>query len=440
MAAHNDSNRRPTPRRATPRHATPRNAAQQQWSSAGRTYTDTQQANAADWQQQDAARATADWQQQDATRYPADQRYADATYYAADRRQTDAADRQYGDTAGRQPSARRTQRPPAQAPRQYDTYPDAPVPKSLPWLPMLLACVVVVGLTLLLAFGLPKLLSNASAPAASPAPATQSADAAQQAPQSASADVTALASAPASTPTNATYGGTDDPRNADFAVDPTRTTWNTTPPEHKTVYLTFDDGPSENTQKVLDILDQYGIKATFFVTGINTSYAPMIKECYARGHTIGLHTYTHEYDQCYASSDAYWNDLNRIGELVREQIGYVPCFIRFPGGSSNMISADYTQGIMSELSQTVLAAGYQYYDWDASCGDGAVHTADELVDATYWDTQYVGNSVVFLMHDGAGKATTVEALPRIIEYFQGLGYAFAPLDRQTVPPHHGIGN
>ena len=231
-----------------------------------------------------------------------------------------------------------------------------------------------------------------------------------------------------------------DPRDAEFAVDPARTDWSSEPGETKTVYLTFDDGPSAHTQEVLDILDAYNIKATFFVTAINPDYLDMIGECYRRGHTIGMHTYSHDYAQVYASYDAYWEDLNAIAEIVREQIGYVPCFIRFPGGSSNTISANYTTGIMSQLAQDVVAAGYQYYDWDASCGDGAEHTADELVDATIADTSYGYTSIVFLMHDGAEKATTVEALPRIIEYFQSEGYSFAPLDRSTPVPHHGIGN
>jgi peptidoglycan/xylan/chitin deacetylase (PgdA/CDA1 family) len=95
---------------------------------------------------------------------------------------------------------------------------------------------------------------------------------------------------------------------------------------------------------------------------------------------------------------------------------------------------------MTQLSQDVVDAGYQYFDWDASCGDGADHTADELVDATEADTSYGYQNIVFLAHDGAGKQTTVEALPRIIEYFQSEGYTFAAIDRETCVPHHGIGN
>lgn len=232
----------------------------------------------------------------------------------------------------------------------------------------------------------------------------------------------------------------DDTRDVEFAVDPARTSWNFEAPATKTVYLTFDDGPSENTQPVLDILDRYGIKATFFVTGMHPDYFPMIAACYKAGHTIGMHTYSHDYSDVYASVDAYWADLNKIAGVVRDQIGYVPCFIRFPGGSSNTVSANYTLGIMSELSQEVVAEGYQYFDWDASCGDGAEHTADELVDATIADTSYGYQSIVFLMHDGTDKESTVEALPRIIEYFKSEGYEFAPIDRTTRVPHHGIGN
>ena len=231
-----------------------------------------------------------------------------------------------------------------------------------------------------------------------------------------------------------------DVRDVEFAVDPERVDWNFGPTADRRVYLTFDDGPSENTEQVLNILDAYGIKATFFVTGINPDYFDKISEAYRRGHTIGLHTYSHEYSQVYASIDAYWDDLSRIGEVVRQQIGYVPCFIRFPGGSSNTISAEYTTHIMSDLAAQVQERGYQYFDWDASCGDGADHTAEELVEATIADTSAGLTDIVFLMHDGAGKQTTVEALPAIIEHFRNQGYGFYPIDRTTPVPHHGIGN
>lgn len=227
-------------------------------------------------------------------------------------------------------------------------------------------------------------------------------------------------------------------RDTDFAVDPSRTDWNYEPNGEKTVYLTFDDGPSANTERVLDILDSYGIKATFFVTAIQPDYAPWIKEAYSRGHTIGMHTYSHDYAQVYSSVDAYFADLDAIGQVVQDQIGYVPCFIRFPGGSSNTVSRNYTSGIMTMLSQEVLNRGYQYYDWNASCGDGSDHPADVLyAEATKFDGT---ENIILLMHDSAAKDTTVEALPQVIEYYQGQGYVFKAIDRSTMVPHHSVNN
>lgn len=124
--------------------------------------------------------------------------------------------------------------------------------------------------------------------------------------------------------------------------------------------------------------------------------------------------------------------------MVAEQIGYVPCFIRFPGGSSNEISANYNQGIMSRLVDAVRARGYQYFDWNASTGDGAVHTADEIV--SFGTNDYGQSTVMLLCHDSATKQTTVEALPRIIEYYQQNGYTFEAISRATSQIHHGVSN
>ena len=227
-------------------------------------------------------------------------------------------------------------------------------------------------------------------------------------------------------------------RDADFAVDPARQDWNEDVVDRKVVYLTIDDGPSENTQAVLDILDRYGCKATFFVVGHNPDYYHLIGEAYRRGHTIGLHTYSHDYETVYSSVDAYYADLDAIGQVVKEQIGYVPCFIRFPGGSSNEVSANYSVGIMSVLVDSVRERGYQYYDWNMSTGDGAEHTADEIVGYATQPTEY--QNIVLLCHDSATKQSTVEALPRIIEHYQSLGYTFEAIDRNTIVTHHGVNN
>ena len=207
--------------------------------------------------------------------------------------------------------------------------------------------------------------------------------------------------------------------------------------DEKVVYLTFDDGPSANTQRVLDILDQYDAKATFFITAQQPDYFPMIKKVYDEGHTIGLHSYTHEYDQVYASVDAYFDDLEKIGEVAKEQLGFVPCFIRFPGGASNSISKKYSVGIMTQLTQQVLDKGYQYYDWNVSSGDGGTVTADQIIAQSETD-EYT--KVMLLFHDTEAKESTIQALPTVMEYYKNLGYSFKAIDRESLVVHHSVNN
>ena len=137
----------------------------------------------------------------------------------------------------------------------------------------------------------------------------------------------------------------------------------------KVIYLTFDDGPSNYTEDILNILDKYDVKATFFVTcsGSLDKYAKKIIE---KGHTLGLHTCTHRYNTIYSSEENYFNDLNSISNKVEELTGYKSKYIRFPGGSSNTISR-FNKGIMTRLTQKVTEDGYKYYDWNIDSGDAA---------------------------------------------------------------------
>ncbi len=227
-------------------------------------------------------------------------------------------------------------------------------------------------------------------------------------------------------------------RRAMLARDPDNKQWNEAETGEKVIYLTFDDGPSPYTPQVLDILDHYGVKATFFITAQRPDCFDYIEEAYKRGHTIGLHSYSHEYSQVYASRDAYFADLEAIGQLAKEHIGYVPAIIRFPGGSSNETSKLYCEGIMSEIVPQVLDMGYQYWDWNAVTGDGAEDvTAEDEVKAALSFNQ---NTIVMLLHDGDTKANTVAALPEIIEGFQNQGYTFKVLDRNATVIHHAIAN
>ena len=207
----------------------------------------------------------------------------------------------------------------------------------------------------------------------------------------------------------------------------------------KVVYLTFDDGPSENTKKIMDILAKYDAIATFFVTGRNQDYNYFIKDAYNAGHTIALHTYSHEYSTVYASVDAYFDDLNKVGQMVKKEIGFVPHYIRFPGGSSNTVSRRYCQGIMSTLTKEVVEKGYQYYDWNGDSTDASGnHVAvDKLIRN---GISCHDNNVMILCHDTQAKDTTVQALPAIIEHYKNLGYTFKGIDDATYAPHQSVNN
>lgn len=206
----------------------------------------------------------------------------------------------------------------------------------------------------------------------------------------------------------------------------------------KVVYLTFDDGPSENTQKVLEILDVYDVKATFFVTGTNEEYYYLIKKAHDAGHTIGLHTYVHEYDQIYNSSSAYFSDLKRIEDLVYSQIGSIPKYIRFPGGSSNNVSKKYCHKIMSKLTKEVINRGYQYYDWneDSEDGSGQLSVKQLIKNAT----ASTDNNIILLFHDANGKENSLKAIGPVIQYYQKKGYVFKGIDDSSYVVHHSVNN
>ena len=135
-----------------------------------------------------------------------------------------------------------------------------------------------------------------------------------------------------------------------------------------TIYLTFDDGPSNNTSKILDILKQEDIKATFFLVNFNSSYNPVVKRIYDEGHSIGIHSYTHNYKLIYSSVSAYFDDLNKMNDKIKTITGSDTKLLRFPGGSSNTISS-FNKGIMTTLVKEVTNAGYHYFDWNVDSSD-----------------------------------------------------------------------
>jgi peptidoglycan/xylan/chitin deacetylase (PgdA/CDA1 family) len=201
----------------------------------------------------------------------------------------------------------------------------------------------------------------------------------------------------------------------------------------KTVYLTFDDGPSENTPKILDILDQYGIKATFFVIN-NPKYNNYMKDIVARGHTIALHSYTHDYAKIYKSEKAYFKDLQKISDVVKEQTGVESKIARFPGGTSNTVSKRYCKGIMTKLKKSTAEKGYLYFDWNVDSTDASGNNVavDKLIRYGTTGINTRNDTLVVLMHDTNAKDTTVEALPKIIQKYKDNGITkFAAITAST---------
>ena len=209
-------------------------------------------------------------------------------------------------------------------------------------------------------------------------------------------------------------------------------------PGNKVVYLTFDDGPSAHTARLLNILDKYGVKATFFVTNQFPSYQYMIGETHRRGHTIALHTLTHNYASLYASEEAYYQDLAGINNIVVAQTGVAPSIVRFPGGTNNKISAKYCQGIMTALSQSISHFGYLYCDWNVSSGDAGETTTAEGVAANVIAGIQKKNISIVLQHDI--KAFSVEAVDEIIFWGIQNGYTFLPMDNSTPMVHYAPQN
>lgn len=204
--------------------------------------------------------------------------------------------------------------------------------------------------------------------------------------------------------------------------------------EEYKVYLTFDDGPSSNTPEILDILDQYGIKATFFVVGKEDQESKALyRRIVNEGHTLGMHSYSHKYSVLYGSLEGFEEDFTRIRDLLYDVTGENCTLYRFPGGSSNRVGNIPMEECISYLNQQ----GITYFDWNVSSGDAAcqAYTAEELVENVLSDVIKYKSSVV-LMHDSETKEITVESLPAMIEALNGLEAQILPIDGNTTAIQH----
>ncbi len=207
------------------------------------------------------------------------------------------------------------------------------------------------------------------------------------------------------------------------------------------IYLTFDDGPSSNiTPYILDILKEENIKATFFVLDHGTSLDYLIKRAYDEGHTIALHSATHDYSYIYSSMNNYFEDLNRISNKVKNIIGIESKIIRFPGGSSNTVSRNYCYGIMSNLTAEVTNRGYHYFDWNIDSDDAGSAYSKEAIYYNVVNNLSYNKTNVVLMHDSSNKQATLAALRDIIKFGKDNGYVFEAITMDTPQVIHGVNN
>lgn len=204
------------------------------------------------------------------------------------------------------------------------------------------------------------------------------------------------------------------------------------------VYLTFDDGPSAETDRILDILKEYNVKATFFVIGKTDensvkAYQRIVEE----GHTLGMHSYSHQYAQVYASREAFEDDLTSLQDYLFSITGMESTFYRFPGGSSNKVS----KIPMSDLIQCLEERNITYFDWNVSSGDasGTQLSSQTIINNVMSGINGTLKNYVVLFHDSAAKKTTVDALPEILEQLQAMEHTqILPITGDTDPVQHRI--
>ena len=210
------------------------------------------------------------------------------------------------------------------------------------------------------------------------------------------------------------------------------------PPNGKVIYLTFDDGPSRHTSRLLDVLAKYNVKATFFV--VNTGYLSLVSRMVEEGHTVGLHANNHDYATVYSSDNAYFADLKRIQDAVYNYTGQISTIVRFPGGSSNTVSRWYSYGIMTRLTQRMDELGYRYFDWNVDSYDaGSAYTSYEVYCNVVNGIAGAGYNYSFvLQHDLWGFS--VDAVEDIIQWGLANGYTFAALNMNSPHCEHTINN
>ena len=189
-------------------------------------------------------------------------------------------------------------------------------------------------------------------------------------------------------------------------------------------------------KKLLDILAKYNVKVSFFVK--NSSYLSLLSRADQEGHTVAVHTYSHDYNRIYASEEAFYADMSAIRKQIVKYTRNATSLFRFPGGSSNTISQLYNRGIMTRLAKALTEMGYTYFDWNVDSDDaGRARTPEEVFNNITKGLRWYNDAVV-LQHDT--KEYSVNAVERVITWALVKGYTFAPLTEDSPTCHHPINN
>jgi len=204
----------------------------------------------------------------------------------------------------------------------------------------------------------------------------------------------------------------------------------------KYAYLTFDDGPSKNTVKILDFLRANGIKATFFVIG-DYQKEDIYKRIVEEGHTLAVHSNTHKYREIYRNSDNFMKDVHALSELLERTTGVKPSVLRFPGGSNNALGKRYSGvDIMGKIIPQIEKDGFAYFDWNVDSGDANKNNEDaQVIINNVLNQSKEKVHAIILMHDAAVKTTTVDALPEIVQGLRKQGFIFKELTPESPIVH-----
>ncbi len=206
----------------------------------------------------------------------------------------------------------------------------------------------------------------------------------------------------------------------------------------KLVYLTFDDGPGQYTERLLKILKKYHVKATFFVTNQFPQYQDLIAQEAEDGHAVGVHTYSHDFSKVYASTKAFWEDFEAMQDIIEAQTGSRTKLMRFAGGSSNSISRNYSKGIMRKLTRQAEQKGYTYFDWNVLSGDAGDTEDSKQIAKNILEGIRGHNTSIVLCHDIHDY--TVDAMERMIKKAIKEGFTFEALEPDSYSAHHRLNN